>query len=156
MAVDIKKVTRTVLEDVYGKGKLEYLDQACDRSFKSHDPLSGDADVAGVKQQVEGYRAAFPDLTPTVLALCAEADVVCMHWRCTGTHQKPFKGVEPTGKRIMVEGMTIDRYQNGKIVESFTQWDALGFLQALGIIPRIDIGARPEAEGAGAERRPHA
>jgi predicted ester cyclase len=152
MAVDIKQVTRTILEDVYGKGRLEYLDQVCDPSFKSHDPLAGEADIAGVKRQVETYRTAFPDLTPTLLGVCAEADVVCTRWRCTGTHKQRFMGAEPTGKKITIEGMTFDRFRNGKLIESFAQWDTLGLLQALGIVPRIDLAA-PRAE---AERRPHA
>ncbi len=153
MAIDIKQVSRSVLEEVYGKGKLEYLDQVCDRSFKGHDPLAGDADLDGVKMQVEGYRTAFPDLTPTVLGLCAEADVVCTHWRCTGTHQKRFLGVEPTGKKIAIEGMTFDRYRNGKLIESFSQWDTLRLLQALGVVPSLEFAATPK--GA-AEKRPHA
>jgi len=152
MAVDIKQVSRKVLEDVFGKGKLEYLDQVCDSSFKGHDPLAGEFDVAGFKREAEGYRAAFPDLTPTVLGLCAEGDTVCVHWRCTGTHQKPFMGVEPTGKKISVEGISFDRYRNGKLVESFAQWDTLRFLQTLGIIPKLELAA-PKG---GAERRPHA
>jgi predicted ester cyclase len=153
MAVDIKQVTRTILEDVYGKGKLEYLDQVCDRSFKAHDPMTGEADLAAVKRQVEGYRTAFPDLTPTVLGLCAEGDVVCLHWRCTGTHQKRFLGVEPTGKKVTIEGMSFDRYRGGKLIESFSQWDTLGMLQSLGIIPRIELEPMPKA---GTEQRPHA
>src|SRR6266545_5658996 len=152
MAVDIKKVSRTILEDVYGKGRLEYLDQVCDPSFKAHDPLSGEADLAGVKREVETYRSAFPDMEPTVLGLCAEADVVCMRWRVTGTHQKRFLGVEPTGKKITIEGMSFDRFRNGKLIEVFSQWDTLGLLQALGVVPRIDLAA---PKGA-AERRPHA
>lgn len=154
MAVDIKKVTRTILEDVYGKGRLEYLDQVCDPSFRAHDPLTGEADLAGVKRDIETYRTAFPDLTPSVLGLCAEADAVCMHWRCTGTHQKRFLGVEPTGKKITIEGISFDRYRNGKLIESFSQWDTLGMLQSLGVVPRIDL-AMPKA-GAGAGQQPHA
>ncbi len=152
MAVDIKKVSRTIAEEVYGKGRLEYLDQVCDPSFKSHDPLSGEADLAGVKREVETYRTAFPDMKVTVLALCGEADLVCMHWRCAGTHEKRFLGVEPTGKRITIEGITFSRFRNGKLIESFAQWDTLGLLQALGVVPRIEL-AMPKAE---AERRPHA
>jgi predicted ester cyclase len=152
MAVDLKQVSRKILEDVFGKGKYEYLDQVCDSSFKGHDPLSGDFDVAGFKRDAESYRTAFPDLTPTVLGLCAEGDTVCTLWRCTGTHQKPFLGVEPTGKKITVEGISFDRYRNGKLVESFAQWDTLRFLQTLGIIPKLEMAA-PKAE---AERRPHA
>jgi predicted ester cyclase len=152
MAVDMKQVSRKILEDVFGKGKLEYLDQVCDSSFKGHDPLSGEIDVAGFKKEAENFRAGFPDLTPTVLGLCAEGDTVCMLWRCTGTHQKPFMGVEPTGRKITVDGITFDRFRNGKLVESFAQWDTLRFLQGLGIIPKLELAA-PKAE---AERRPHA
>jgi predicted ester cyclase len=152
MAVDIKQVTRTILEEVYGKGRLEYLDQVCDPSFKKHDPFNGEADLAGVKREVETYRGAFPDLTPTVLGLCAEGDVVCMRWRCTGTHKKRLLGVEPTGKKITLEGISFDRFRNGKLIESFTQWDTLGLLQALGIVPPMER-AMPKA---GTEHRPHA
>lgn len=152
MAVDIKQVARTILEDVYGKGRLEYLDQVCDPSFKAHDPLTGEAGLAGVKREVETYRSAFPDLAPVVLGLCAEADVVCMRWSCTGTHKQRFLGAEPTGKKITIEGISFDRFRHGKLIESFSQWDTLGLLQALGIVPRIDL-SMPRAE---AERRPHA
>jgi predicted ester cyclase len=153
MAIDIKQVSRGIAEEVYGKGRLEYLDQVCDPSFKAHDPLSGESDIAGVKREVETYRTAFPDMQLTVLGLCAEADVVCMRWRCAGTNQKPFLGVEPTGKKIAVEGISFDRFRNGKLIESFTQWDTLGLLQGLGVVPRIELGT-PKA--AATERRPHA
>ena len=152
MAVDMKQVSRKILEDVFGKGNYEYLDQVCDASFKGHDPLSGEFDVAGFKRDAESYRTAFPDLTPTILGLCAEGDTVCMLWRCTGTHQKPCMGVQPTGKKITVDGISFDRYRNGKLVESFAQWDTLRFLQTLGIIPKLEMAA-PKG---GAERRPHA
>ncbi len=150
MAVDIKQVSRKILEDVYGQGKIDYLDQACDKSFKAHDPLTGDADVAGAKQQAQMYRAAFPDLKPTILGICAEGDTVCTLWRMTGTHQRPLMGIQPTGKKLTVDGITFDRYRNGKLVESFAQWDTLHFLQGLGALPRLELG---EATGQ-AESRP--
>jgi predicted ester cyclase len=152
MAVDIKQVARSIAEEVYGKGRLEILDQACDPSFKSHDPLTGESDLAGVKREVETYRTAFPDLQLSVLGLCAEGDVVCMRWRCAGTSQKPFMGAQPTGKKITIEGMSFDRFRNGKLIESFTQWDTLGLLQALGVVPKIELAAPKGSR----EQRPHA
>lgn len=152
MAVDTKQVSRNILEEVFGRGKLEYLDQACDPSFKAHDPLIGDYDLAGLKGEVQMYRRAFPDMTPTTLGICAEGDTVCLRWRMSGTHKGALMGVEPTGKKVNVEGINYDRYRNGKLVESFVQWDTLGFLQTLGIIPELDLAATtPQAE-----RRPHA
>ena len=152
MAVDLKQVSRGILEQAFGKGTVQYLDQVCDPSFRGHDPLMGELDTAGLKRMVETMRTAFPDLTPTLLAICAEGDSVCTHWRCTGTHQKPLMGAAPTGKKITVEGMTFDRFRNGKVVESFSQWDTLGLLQGIGLVPKIET--RPQQPGA--ERRPHA
>ncbi len=152
MAVDIKQVSRRILEDVFVKGNVDYLDQVCDPTFKAHDPLTGDCDIAGLKRDATTYRAAFPDMAATVLGVCAEGDTVCMLWRMTGTHQKAFLGIEPTNKRLSVEGISFDRYRNGKLVESFSQWDTLKFLQGLGVIPEISL-----AKGKAApERRPHA
>ena len=152
MAVDIKQVSRGILDEAFGKGKVQYLDQVCDPSFKGHDPLMGDLDLAGFKRMVEGMRESFPDLEPTLVAICAEGDSVCTLWRCTGTHQKPLMGETPTGKRITVEGITYDRFRNGKLVESTSQWDTLRLLQGVGIIPKLET--RPPATGA--ERQPHA
>jgi predicted ester cyclase len=152
MAVDIKQVSRNILEDVFARGNIGYLDQVCDPSCKTHDPLTGDRDVAGLKRDVQTYRDAFPDLSGTILGVCAEGDVVCMHWRMTGTHQKRFLGIEPTGKKLSVEGISFDRFSGGKLVESFSQWDTLKFLQGLGVVPTIDLSR----EKAAPERRPHA
>jgi predicted ester cyclase len=152
MAVDNKQVSRTILEDVFGAGKLEYLDQACDPSFKAHDPLIGDYDLAGMKGEVQMYRRAFPDLKPTVLGICAEADTVCLRWSMSGTHRGALLGVEPTGKKVTAEGISFDRYRGGKLVESFVQWDTLRFLQTLGVVPQLALEA-PKVE---AERRPNA
>lgn len=152
MAIDIKQVSRKILEDVFGNGRLEYLDEVCDRSFKAHDPLIGDYDLSGFKGEVQMYRRAFPDLKPTTLAICAEADTVCIRWRMSGTHENPLLGIAPTGKKVTVEGISFDRFLNGKLAETFTQWDTLRFLQTLGVVPKLEL----EAPRAKAERQPHA
>jgi predicted ester cyclase len=149
MAVDVKQASRRILEDCFGKGKLEVLDEVCDRSFRTHDPLTGDADLAGFKDEIRMYRAAFPDLKPTLLGACAEGDVVCTFWRMSGTHRMPLMGVDPTGRQVTVEGMTFDRFRDGKLVESFVQWDTLRFLRSLGVLPEIRLG-----EESGAEQPP--
>jgi predicted ester cyclase len=41
----------------------------------------------------------------------------------------------PTGKRMEITGITIKRVSEGKIVEAWTNFDALGMMQQLGRIP---------------------
>jgi predicted ester cyclase len=45
-------------------------------------------------------------------------------------------GVEPTGKPIAVEAISVFRIDDaGKIAEEWTVWDALGLLQQVGAAP---------------------
>ena len=43
----------------------------------------------------------------------------------------------PTGKQSTVTGITIDKIVNGRIAESWTNWDTLGMLQQLGAVPAL-------------------
>jgi predicted ester cyclase len=49
-------------------------------------------------------------------------------------HLGEFQGLPPTGKRIKLAVMHIDRVENVKIVEHWRQGDALGLMQQLGIV----------------------
>ena len=44
-----------------------------------------------------------------------------------GTNDGPF-GEIPTSNSMEVTGITIDRFEDGKIVESCDQWDNLGLM----------------------------
>jgi predicted ester cyclase len=151
MAVDLKQVSRRLIEEAFGKGKVEVFDELCSEDYRAHDPVTGDADRAGEKENCRMYRKAFPDLRPAILASYASADVCVQHWRMTGTHHGELLGLEPMGARCTVEGITIDRFKGGKIVESWTQWDALGLMRQLGVAPTVAAGAVKAA----AERRTH-
>jgi steroid delta-isomerase-like uncharacterized protein len=52
----------------------------------------------------------------------------------TATHQDEFRGLPPTGKKIAISVMHIDRLDNGQIVEHWGQGDAQGLMQQLGIL----------------------
>jgi predicted ester cyclase len=151
MAVDIKQAHRRLIEEAFGKGNVEAFDAVCDPGYRSHDPVTGDADLRQAKESCRMYRAAFPDLKPTLLSTCAEGEVVVTQWRMSGTHQKALLGIEPTGARCTVEGMTMGRFRAGKLVEEWSQWDALGLLRQLGAAPSLKMG---EA-GRMSEQRPH-
>jgi predicted ester cyclase len=63
---------------------------------------------------------------------------VVTRWIATGTNTGPLFGVIPaTGKAGSTTGITISRLAGGRIVEETSNWDALGMLQALGVVPRM-------------------
>jgi steroid delta-isomerase-like uncharacterized protein len=139
MAQENLAASRRVLEEAFGEGDLEVLDQVCAEGFVGHDPIMGDQDREAVKQTIASYREAFPDLSFTIEDIFAVDDKVVMRWRAVGTFQNEFMGLQPTGERgDPVEGISIDRFDaDGKIAEAWGQWDTLTFMRAIGAIPEV-------------------
>ena len=44
-------------------------------------------------------------------------------------------GIPPTGKPVEATGISIARIVDGKVVEDYTEWNALGLMQQVGAIP---------------------
>lgn len=89
----------------------------------------------GFKQHVVGTRAGFPDAQFTIDDEIAEGDKVVNHWTFCGTHQGEFAGIPSTGKAVTMTGMGIVRIADGKVAEIWDEFDALGLLRQLGVIP---------------------
>jgi steroid delta-isomerase-like uncharacterized protein len=81
------------------------------------------------------YFSAFPDLQITPEDLIAEGDKVTMRYGWRGTQKGELMGIPPTGKPVITSGISILRVANGKIAEQWDNFDNLGMLQQLGLIP---------------------
>jgi steroid delta-isomerase-like uncharacterized protein len=134
-----KQISRRMIEDVLNAGRYDAIDELVAPKFVNHDP-SVTEDMTGpegIRQLAETYRTAFPDLKVKIEEQIAERDRVATRWSARGTHRGPLLGIDPTGKESSVTGITIDRIENGKIVESWNNWDTLGLLQQLGVVPAL-------------------
>jgi predicted ester cyclase len=66
----------------------------------------------------------------------AEGDKVVGRWTVRGTHQGETEDFDPpTGSQMELGGITIHRFEGGKIVEERERYDNLGVLQQLGLAP---------------------
>jgi steroid delta-isomerase-like uncharacterized protein len=138
MAVEENKATfRRYVEEVSNKGNLDLVDEVFDR-YLSHQP-DGHTEQRGpedVKRFIGEFREAFPDFHSTIEDQIAERNKVATRWTMRGTHQGEFRGVAPTGNRITVTGIGIFRFsEEGKVVESWDNFDQLGMMQQLGVVP---------------------
>jgi hypothetical protein len=70
--------------------------------------------------------------------MVAEDDRVATQWSFIGTHNGELMGIPRTGKQITASGITIQRFADGKIAEGWTNFDLLGLLQQLSVIPSPD------------------
>jgi predicted ester cyclase len=136
MAEENVAASRRILEEAFGEGDLEVIDQVCTEGFVGHDPLAGDQDREAAKRTIAMYREAFPDLSFTIDDALDCGDKVVLRWTAQGTFQNEMMGLQPTGERgEPVQGITIDRFEGGRIAESWNQWDTLQFMRDVGALP---------------------
>ena len=123
--------------EMFSTGDLAIAEEIYSEDYIGYDPAQPDP-IRGIeeaKAEVAGYRAAFSDLQVAADHQVAEGDYVVTRWTARGTHDGELFGVAPTGKSVAITGITIVRVSGGKIVEDYTQWDALGLMTQLGAVP---------------------
>jgi steroid delta-isomerase-like uncharacterized protein len=134
-----KAIVRRWYQDVFEKGNLALANEIFTADYTSHDPSAPPGGwprgPEGAKALVATYRGAFPDIQFTIDDQVAEGDKVVTRWTGRGTNTGELMGMPPTGKKAVVTGINIDRIANGKIAETWGNFDALGMLQQIGAIP---------------------
>jgi steroid delta-isomerase-like uncharacterized protein len=131
------EASRRVIEEAFNNGNLAVVDELVEPGAVDHDPahIEEVRGPAAFKAQVEMYRSAFPDLHMTIEDTVAQGDMVVLRWTSRGTHRGELMGLAPTGTVATVTGISIDRFEDGKIAESWTNWDVLGLMRQLGAAP---------------------
>lgn len=137
MSEQNKALERRLLEEVYGHGKLELIDELVASDFVGHGTAAegGDQGREAYRGFVMQMRTAFPDLSMTVEDQIAEGDKVVTRFRARGTHLGAFQGIPPSGKQGEISGTIIDRIADGRVVECWSNTDDLGLLQQIGAVP---------------------
>ena len=127
---------RSWYEEVFNKKKLAAIDDFFAPNVIDHSlPSGAPGGIEGPRQNISMFLGAFPDLHLTLEDIIAEGDKVAVRFTATGTHQGDLMGIAPTGKHVTATGISIIRYENGKAMEGWANFDDLGMLQQLGVIP---------------------
>jgi steroid delta-isomerase-like uncharacterized protein len=154
MSEQNKEKMRRVLEEAFGQGKVEIIDEVLDPDFVCWDPNSESGEIRGadtIKGEIDYFRNAVPDLTYTVEEQVVEGDKVVSRWKASGTHEGEFFGVPGSGKRIEMTGINIDRFdESGKLIEEWPEYDLLGAMEQMGAIS--EPGQEEAIAGAEEER----
>ena len=110
-----------------------------------HSSVTGELRGEVYRKYFTALLDAFPDGRLTVNDKIGEGDKVAVRWKFTGTHQGELMGLAPTGKQVSMTGISVIRIVNGKIAEVWEEWDNLGMMQQLGVVPTIKLEAKVAA-----------
>jgi predicted ester cyclase len=143
MSAANKQIVRRAVEEPWGNPNV--LDQLLSSDYVGYDPALPEPvrGIEGSKDNVNQYRSAFEGAQITVKEQIAEGDLVATRWQGRGRHTGEIMGIAPSGKDVVVSGLTLSRLANEKIVEEWTNWDTLGMLQQIGAVPTAAVAQTP-------------
>jgi steroid delta-isomerase-like uncharacterized protein len=124
--------------EMWNTGDLSRFDEIYATNYVNHDPSRPYVvDCESLKALIAEVRKSMPDFKSVTEDLIVENDRFVIRWVATGTHMGTLTGIPipPTGKKITQTGMIITRVEQGKIVEAWWNYDMLGALQQMGVIP---------------------
>lgn len=129
-----KQLVRRYYEDVVDTGEVDGIERFISPEYvEVHGDERVPLGVEGAKEHVLGVRRTYPDLHLTVEQQIAEGDWVVTRVTMRGTHRGEWMGIGPTGKRVEVTAVNVDRVVGGRIVE---HGGAANLLE-----PLLEIGA---------------
>lgn len=131
-----KALVRRFYEET-DKGNIDTLDQLVSEDYVDHNPPP----FPGLRPGLEGLKQAFKLSEVAIPGYhriedqIAEGDKVVTRLTWFGKHEGDLPGAPRTGNDLKMTSITIHRIANGKLAEKWSEKDALGFLQQIGVMP---------------------
>jgi predicted ester cyclase len=133
-----KALVRRFYEEI-DKGNIGVLDEVVAEDYLDHNPppFPGLAfGREGLKQAFKMFQHATPGYHQ-IEDQIAEGDKVVTRLTSIGKHEGDLPGAPRTGNDLKMTSITIHRIANGKLVEKWSEKDVMGFLQQIGVMPRM-------------------
>jgi len=130
-------IARHFFDSAWNKGDFSVLDTLLTPASMDYSTLHGAPEQGSdsFRNIIGTFRAAFPDIHLTIDDEIYTGDKVVHRWTLRGTHQAPFMGLPPAGKKVEFTGTTIVQMRDGKIAARWSNLDMMRLMQQLGAVP---------------------
>ena len=131
-----ERIIRRYFDEAWGRGNLDVLDEILAPDYVNHTPSTPNPPVgpSGLKPIILAFRRAFPDLHYEIEEIIATPDHVVARVWMTGTQTGELFGNRPSGKRVRIMQINIERIVNGRIVSHWRVTDELTLMKQIGAI----------------------
>ncbi len=132
-SLDNKGVVRQYNEQVVNESGLDAMEKFVADNVVDHNaPPYAPQGIETFRRHLAAVLHTYGDFYLTVEDEIAEGDMVVTRVTATGIHQNEWLGLKPSGKRITLTGINIDRVVSGKIVEHWGEADTISALIQMG------------------------
>lgn len=122
--------------DVIEQGTVAEIENIFAPNWVNHDPsLPPMQGLEGAKMLVGLWSGGLSKTKVTIEDSVTEGDRVAVRFRIMGTNSGEMMGIPATGRLINVTATGIFRVVDGKVTDNWVNFDALGLMQQLGVVP---------------------
>lgn len=130
---DNTAVLRRHFEEVLNLGRLDVIDDIYSEQYVLDAPFTADGMAQsgsltsgrqGLRQRVQLFRTAFPDIRFSVEEFLSDGDAVAARYTFRGTQLGPFGDIEASGRTITITGILVAHFEAGQIYEAFSEFDS--------------------------------
>ena len=116
-------------------GQFEQIDQYLTEDYVGHDPMVPEGTHNGAEMEAHfgQMREAMSDIDYRISDIVGEGDLVFHRGELSFNHTGEYMGLPPTNDRVVVEDHIAWRFEDGKLAESWAQYDAVGMMGQLGL-----------------------
>lgn len=127
-----KAIVRRLFQRQFVDADLGVVDETLDPDYIDHSPLPLSVPGReGYKRRVGAMRDAFSDIRFVVDDMLAEGDRVAFRFTFSGIHSGTFMNVSPTGRRVILTGINIERLSDGMVAEHWSAFDLSDVMRQL-------------------------
>jgi steroid delta-isomerase-like uncharacterized protein len=136
---DNKALVRRFIDEIFVQGRKESVDELLADDFAAHTWPSTGHPKDDLKGAIDRTSKGLADAEFAIEDMIAEGDRVAVRLTAAATQVGPMMGMPATNKRYSIGEIHIFRIRDGKFVEHWHQFDQMGMMKQLGVMP----GAEP-------------
>jgi len=119
--------------EAWNRGDIESIKEIYSPDYVWHFAGEGILSLEDLIEDIEWEKTTYPGKIISNEDLISKGDKVICRYIFRGTHEGDREGIPAKGKKVEMEGILIDRIENGKIVESWEVADLLSVYKQLGM-----------------------
>ena len=128
-----KIACKRLYEEVWNQGNLSIIPEVISPNHVAYTNEGVSTGFAQLEQMVNIFRAAMPDIHWNIDEMIGENDNLAIRLTVTGTFTGMFGDIKPNGNKIDFQLVHINRYIDGKCVESTPFEDRIKLYSQLGL-----------------------
>jgi steroid delta-isomerase-like uncharacterized protein len=130
-----KDIARNFIERAWNQRDMSAVNELMAADHVPHGPYTDQFPQSAVGAQafVSAFLDAFPDTKATIEKQETKGDQVRTSVTFNGTQTGVLMDIPATGKSVTVPVMVTDRIVNGRIVETWSEWDPMDLMDQLGV-----------------------